>query len=187
MGSGFSIYCKECYPNGNNSDDVFDTEYYNAYELYTGGGVACCASEQLTENYKEVLNNESDILNEVKGILYNGFEFREPVGFLPYYCEHCKILDNKYYFEMKKGIKIYVPGYKCKICNNKLKSAVFASELEDEGSWAYDLKKHNAGNLIINDKGDKIKIIDKENNEYMIQCRKCGNNVFHSCFNMFWD
>jgi Zn finger protein HypA/HybF involved in hydrogenase expression len=140
--------------------------------------------DQLWNNY---LNNnfpiqDKDIIDEIVTKKGNGWHFIDPIGYLPYYCEKCMTLHNKYYLQMEKENEIYIPMFKCKYCNNILRSTSLKWENEN------DMSKYNIAELIIEEINGNIKILDKMNiMEYKIKCKKCGGINFKILGGYNWD
>jgi len=189
MGLGYAIYCNKCFPTvedipkyDDDDDEGYErrNEYYNNYEVLTGGGFSCFCKEQLEEDYENILQGETEVIEIIKQKLNEGFQFGEEVGYLIYYCENCKILDNRYYFEMYKDDVKYTPEYKCKLCNEIEKT----TEIEER---SYDEKEETTCDLELQIENDIVKITDKDKNEFKIVCRKCNNDIFVICHNLMWD
>ena len=116
-----------------------------------------------------------------------GYKFNEPVGYLPYYCKNCQILDNNYYFEMVHDCEKYIPEYNCNLCNSSLKSIVIHNELMSGGTWADNLKLFNVGDLVLHNNNGLIKIIDIENNVYKLRCKNCNKCSYKITETILWD
>jgi len=188
MGTGYHVYCKNCFSLENSEEDEgFTSTDYSKYQIRTGGGFLCFHKEQLEEDFENILDGEKETIEVIKVKLKEGFSFNELVGYLPYYCEKCKILDNRYYFEMSKDNEKYIPIYKCSLCSEELKSAIISSELKDGGSWAGDIIKYKVGDLRIDIKNKRLKIYDSNNKEYKLLCRKCNGGDFYIDQNIMWD
>jgi hypothetical protein len=171
MGRGYGIRCKEC---------------GNTYIILTGGGKRNFRNSQLLGNYKKSIK-EKNIITDITKHLKIGFSIDTPVGYLPYYCENCKTLENKYFFQMIKSEKLYIPEYKCKLCNTKLKSIVIEQDTKSKSDWADNLINYKIGELKLYEKDGMIDIIDNNGNKHPLKCQNCNREDFIIYFYMYWD
>jgi len=213
MGKGYIIGCNRCFSK-NNVPDIWkenDTKgtYFN---ISTGGGMLCFCKEQLEKRYginknynrkhrllamgdppEELYKQLGSVTDDmtINNIIYenikNDFEFTENLGNLPYYCEYCKNLTVKFYFQMIKNNNIYIPEYKCINCKNILQLTCPTWEKNQWGSWSERLKQIKF-KLNLFDENGIIKIKSKNNKKEMkLDCKECNNNVFILLGSYFYD
>ena len=196
MGDGYHIRCKNCREEMNTK--LLDCDNYSSYQIIMGCGLYCLSKEQLLTKYDIILENDSCGKEKIKNKLNDDYEFSDPIGYLPYYCKNCQILDNKFYFEMNKKGKKYIPEYKCKICDRLLESIII-----DDGEWGkiiMDYKESDASNLIsiydekiifdgeyYNTEYSTFEIMDKRNKVYKLKCRKCNKFDYEIIRSSYWD
>ena len=200
MGEGYQIKCTNCHKEYIKSsyDNCKDYSYYN---ISTGCGMFCFNKTQLLWRYEELFENNEKMINNIKEKLSENYKFKDPIGFLPYYCENCLTLENHYYFEMKKNKIVYKTEYECKICDNKLKTVkIIRTDLTNNGHFGrprinyieIDLKLKYQPKIVFDGSGyirdfNNFEIIDKEKKIYKLICKKCQNNEFEIMLNKYWD
>ena len=200
MGEGYQIKCSNCHKEYIRSsyDNCKDYSYYN---INTGCGMSCFNKKQLLWCYEEIFEDNQEIIDIINSNLNESYKFKDPIGFLPYYCEYCKILDNQYYFEMKKDKIIYKSEYRCKICDKTLKNIkIIQTDLSNNGHFGkprinyikIDIELKYEPKIVFDGTGynrdfNIFKLMDKEKNILNLECKKCYNNEFEIMLSKYWD
>jgi len=196
MGEGYEIGCKYCITK-NDLDKLHDDDIKpkgTMFVVRTGGGMLLFCKEQLENCYRKNDNGTKYLSSptqddEIDKLIYakleNRFEFTEILGDLPYYCETCKKLHTRFYFEMKKGDEFYIPVYICKICNRQLETACPTWEKNGGGTWAAGLKKIRFKYFIFDENGN-IRIKSKKT-DVKIVCDNCNSEQFKIYNHFYYD
>jgi len=205
MGSGYIIGCIECIKEEDlnkiwcNENPVIKGTFF---DIQTGGVMLLFCKEQLEKVYGINKNYNRDyrllatgdppdeIYKTLGSATYNeiidkkiydnlktGYDFTEILGDLPYYCENCKKLFSRFYFQMKKGEEMYIPDYNCPKCNYSFEPACPTWEKLDGMGWAKDLEEIKFKINIFNENG-LILLKSIKDEEKKLICDNCGNEKF---------
>jgi Zn finger protein HypA/HybF involved in hydrogenase expression len=213
MGNGLIIGCNKCISEKDHNKVGRDPNIKGTYfDIMEGGLMFCFCKEQLEKiyginkkydrNYRllavgdppeeiySIMEKPTDD-EEIDKIIYKkineGYEFTDNLSHSAYYCESCKKLFNRFYFEMKKDNDIYTPNYKCQKCSNVLMLSSIEWEKNEEDKYEddnedefYEKIKYKFiinRNFIIKSNEENIELI----------CDNCGNDEFSIMSTYFAD